>query len=46
MQVALVNPVLTQSRSKIGIMDLDQTFGARQTINDHLLQELGMATDP
>ena len=46
MEAALVNLVLTQIRSEIGLMDLDQTFSARQAINDRLLQELDEATDP
>lgn len=46
MEDALVNLVLTQIRSEIGLMDMDQTFSARQTINDRLSQELDMATDP
>ena len=43
---ALVNLVLTQIRSEVGLMDLDQTFSARQAINDRLSQELDVATDP
>ena len=46
MEAALVNLVLTQIRSEVGLMDLDQTFSARQAINDRLLQELDEATDP
>ncbi len=46
METALVNLVLTQIRSEVGLIDLDQTFSARQQINDRLLQELDMATDP
>ena len=46
MEAALVNLVLTQIRSEVGLMDLDQTFSARQAINDRLLQELDVATDP
>ena len=46
MEAALVNLVLTQLRSEVGLMDLDQTFSARQAINDRLLQELDAATDP
>ncbi|MXZ84020.1 MAG: paraslipin [Synechococcus sp. SB0666_bin_14] len=46
METALVNLVLTQIRSEVGLMDLDQTFSARQAINDRLLQELDAATDP
>lgn len=46
METALVNLVLTQIRSEVGLMHLDQTFSARQAINDRLLQELDAATDP
>ncbi len=46
MEDALVNLVLTQIRSEVGLMDLDQTFSARQAINDRLLAELDDATDP
>lgn len=46
METALVNLVLTQIRSEVGLMDLDQTFSARQAINERLLQELDIATDP
>ena len=46
MEAALVNLVLTQIRSEVGLMDLDQTFSARQAINDRLLRELDAATDP
>lgn len=43
---ALVNLVLTQIRSEVGRMDLDETFSARQEVNEHLLRELDEATDP
>lgn len=43
---ALVNLVLTQIRSEVGRMDLDETFSARQEVNDRLLRELDGATDP
>ena len=43
---ALVNLVLTQIRSEVGRMDLDETFSARQEVNEHLLRELDGATDP
>lgn len=46
LEAALVNLVLTQIRSEVGLMDLDQTFSARQAINERLLQELDVATDP
>ena len=46
LKAALVNLVLTQIRSEVGLMDLDQTFSARQDINERLLRELDVSTDP
>lgn len=46
LQSALVNLVLTQIRSEVGRMDLDETFSARQEVNERLLRELDGATDP
>ncbi|MDY6781864.1 MAG: SPFH domain-containing protein [Cyanobacteriota bacterium] len=43
---ALVNMVLTQIRSEMGKLELDQTFTARSEINEILLRELDLATDP
>ena len=43
---AMVNLVLTQIRSEIGKLELDQTFTARTEINEILLRELDIATDP
>jgi regulator of protease activity HflC (stomatin/prohibitin superfamily) len=43
---ALVNLVLTQIRSEMGKLELDQTFTARSEINEILLRELDLATDP
>ncbi len=46
LQNALVNVVLTQIRSEMGQLELDQTFTARSEINEILLRELDQATDP
>ncbi len=46
MEAALMNLVLTQIRAEVGLMNLDQTFSARQEVNDRLLAELDDATDP
>lgn len=43
---AMVNMVLTQIRSEMGQLELDQTFTARSEINEILLRELDIATDP
>jgi regulator of protease activity HflC (stomatin/prohibitin superfamily) len=46
LQMAMVNLVLTQIRSEIGKLELDETFTARSHINEILLRELDEATDP
>ncbi|GBF81128.1 SPFH domain-containing protein [Aphanothece sacrum] len=46
LQLAMVNLVLTQIRSEIGKLELDETFTARTEINEILLRELDLATDP
>ena len=46
LQSAMVNLVLTQIRSEIGKLELDQTFTARTEINELLLRELDISTDP
>lgn len=46
LQSAMVNLVLTQIRSEMGKLELDQTFTARSEINEILLRELDEATDP
>ncbi len=46
LQSAMVNLVLTQIRSEIGKLELDQTFTARTEINELLLRELDVSTDP
>ena len=38
--------MLTQIRSELGKLELDQTFTARTEINEILLRELDIATDP
>jgi len=46
LQAAMVNLVLTQIRSEMGQLELDQTFTARTEVNELLLRELDVATDP
>lgn len=46
LQSAMVNLVLTQIRAEMGQLELDETFTARSQINEILLQDLDMATDP
>ncbi|NJL01947.1 MAG: SPFH/Band 7/PHB domain protein [Spirulinaceae cyanobacterium SM2_1_0] len=46
LQRAMENLVLTQIRSEMGKLELDQTFTARTEINEILLRELDIATDP
>lgn len=46
LRAAMVNLVLTQIRSEMGQLELDQTFTARSEINEILLRELDIATDP
>ncbi|MGG6298233.1 SPFH domain-containing protein [Leptolyngbya sp. AN02str] len=46
LQSAMVNLVLTQIRSEMGKLELDETFTARSQINELLLRELDIATDP
>ncbi|NES99036.1 MAG: SPFH/Band 7/PHB domain protein [Sphaerospermopsis sp. SIO1G1] len=43
---AMVNLVLTQIRAEMGQLELDQTFTARNQINEILLRDLDIATDP
>ncbi|MEM9217365.1 MAG: SPFH domain-containing protein [Cyanobacteria bacterium P01_F01_bin.150] len=43
---AMVNLVLTQIRAEMGQLELDETFTARSEINEILLRELDIATDP
>lgn len=46
LQTAMVNLVLTQIRAEIGKLELDETFTARTEINEILLRELDISTDP
>jgi regulator of protease activity HflC (stomatin/prohibitin superfamily) len=46
LQSAMVNLVLTQIRAEMGKLELDQTFTARSEINEVLLRELDISTDP
>lgn len=46
LQSAMVNLVLTQIRSEMGQLELDDTFTARSQINEILLRDLDIATDP
>jgi regulator of protease activity HflC (stomatin/prohibitin superfamily) len=46
LKAAMVNLVLTQIRSEMGKLDLDQTFSTRQEVNELLLKDLDQATDP
>ena len=46
LRLAMQNLVLTQIRSEMGQLELDQTFTARSEINEILLRELDIATDP
>ncbi len=46
LQAAMVNLVLTQIRAEMGQLELDETFTARSQINENLLHELDVATDP
>ncbi|MBD1913136.1 MULTISPECIES: SPFH domain-containing protein [unclassified Leptolyngbya] len=46
LHAAMVNLVLTQIRAEMGKLELDETFTARSQINETLLHELDVATDP
>ncbi|MEB3148740.1 MAG: SPFH domain-containing protein [Sphaerospermopsis sp.] len=46
LQSAMTNLVLTQIRSEMGQLELDETFTARSQINELLLRDLDIATDP
>lgn len=43
---AMVNIVLTQIRAEMGQLELDETFTARSKINELLLHDLDISTDP
>lgn len=46
LQSAMINIVLTQIRSEMGQLSLDETFTARNQINEILLQDLDRSTEP
>jgi regulator of protease activity HflC (stomatin/prohibitin superfamily) len=46
LRVAIVNLVLTQIRAELGNLELDETFTARNQINELLLRDLDESTDP
>lgn len=46
LQLALVNLALAQLRAEIGKLDLDETFTAREQINEIILRELDHSTVP
>lgn len=46
LKMAMVNLVLTQIRAEMGKLELDQTFTARSQVNETLLNDLDVATDP
>ena len=46
LKMAMVNLVLTQIRSEMGKLELDETFTARTQVNEMLLRELDVSTDP
>jgi regulator of protease activity HflC (stomatin/prohibitin superfamily) len=46
LQSAMVNLVLTQIRSELGKLELNQTFTARTEVNEMLLRELDISTEP
>ena len=46
LQAAITNLILTQIRSEMGQLELDETFTARAEINELLLRELDISTDP
>lgn len=46
LQSAMTNLVLTQVRAEMGKLELDDTFTARAQINEILLRDLDIATDP
>ena len=46
LQMAMVNLALAQLRAEIGKLDLDETFTARERVNEAILRELDHATVP
>ncbi len=45
-QQASINLAQTTMRSEIGKMDLDSTFSERETINENIVKEIDLASDP
>jgi regulator of protease activity HflC (stomatin/prohibitin superfamily) len=43
---AMINLALAQIRAEMGKLELDETFTAREQVNEILLRELDLATDP
>jgi regulator of protease activity HflC (stomatin/prohibitin superfamily) len=43
---AMINLALAQIRTEMGKLELDETFTAREKVNETLLRELDTATDP
>jgi regulator of protease activity HflC (stomatin/prohibitin superfamily) len=46
LQSAMVNLVLTQIRAELGKLELNETFTARTEVNETLLRELDISTEP
>lgn len=46
LQSAMVNLVLTQIRAELGKLELNETFTARTEVNEMLLRELDISTEP
>ncbi|BAC09736.1 SPFH domain-containing protein [Thermosynechococcus vestitus] len=46
LKMAMVNLVQTQIRAEMGKLELDETFTARTQVNETLLRDLDIATDP
>jgi regulator of protease activity HflC (stomatin/prohibitin superfamily) len=46
LQMAMVNLALAQLRAEIGRLDLDETFTARERVNEAILRELDHSTVP
>jgi regulator of protease activity HflC (stomatin/prohibitin superfamily) len=46
LSAAMVNLALAQIRAEMGKLELDETFTAREQVNETLLAELDLATDP
>ena len=46
LQMAMINLALSQLRAEMGKLDLDETFTAREKVNEALMRELDHATVP